>query len=78
MSEGGRNAVAGGSLGFGSVLTIVFVILKLTKTIDWSWWWVLAPTWIPIAFTLLIVISIISFYAVGTALRRRDIPRRYE
>jgi hypothetical protein len=33
-------------VGLVGILTIVFVTLKLTNTIDWSWWWVLAPIWI--------------------------------
>ena len=28
------------------VLQIIFIVLKLVKVIDWSWWWVFAPTWI--------------------------------
>ena len=32
-----------------SVLTIVFVIAKLTNTIDWSWWLVFLPSLINIA-----------------------------
>ena len=35
-------------LGLGSVLLVVFVILKLVGTIDWSWVWVLSPAWISI------------------------------
>ena len=31
---------------FCSLLTIVFIVLKLTKVITWSWWWVLSPLWI--------------------------------
>jgi hypothetical protein len=31
---------------FGFVLFLVFLVLKLTKTIAWSWWWVTAPLWI--------------------------------
>ena len=27
----------------GRLLTVVFVVLKLTDTVDWSWWWILAP-----------------------------------
>lgn len=27
------------------VLAVVFVTLKLTHTIDWSWWWVTSPIW---------------------------------
>jgi len=31
-------------IGFFGLLTIVFIVLKLCKVIDWSWWWVLSPT----------------------------------
>lgn len=50
-------------LGFGAVLFIVFLILKLTNVIDWSWWWVTAPLWIPIglAVMILIVIALVIF-----------------
>lgn len=36
-------------MNFLEVLTIVFIILKLTNVIFWSWLWVLAPLWIPLA-----------------------------
>jgi hypothetical protein len=32
-------------VGFGSLLFLLFLALKLTNTIDWSWWWVTAPLW---------------------------------
>jgi hypothetical protein len=38
---------------------LLFVALKLTHQIDWSWWWVLAPLWVPVA--LLAVVFAISF-----------------
>ncbi len=38
-----------GGLGIISVLTIVFIVLKLTELIDWSWVWVLSPVWISLA-----------------------------
>jgi|GEM_PF-2550071 hypothetical protein len=38
--------------GFLSMLTIVFVGLKLARIIDWPWLWVLSPLWIPAALTL--------------------------
>ena len=31
------------------LLFLVFLVLKLTAVIDWSWWWVTAPLWTPIA-----------------------------
>jgi hypothetical protein len=35
------------NIGFLNTFTIVFVVLKLCNVITWSWWLVLAPTWIP-------------------------------
>ena len=43
---------ASGGIGFWGLLTLLFITLKLTNVIDWSWWWVLSPIWI---LTLLIV-----------------------
>lgn len=39
----------GGGLGLGGVLFVVFLVLKLTGVIAWSWWWVTAPLWGPLA-----------------------------
>lgn len=44
---------------FFGLLTIVFIVLKLCNVIDWSWWWVLAPTWIPIAIVVIIVVIVV-------------------
>jgi len=35
-----------GGVGAVSLPTIVFIVLKLTGYIAWSWWWVLSPLWI--------------------------------
>jgi len=42
-------------IGIGMVLFIVFLVLKLTGTIDWSWWWVTSPLWIPFAVAVVIL-----------------------
>lgn len=42
-------------LGFCHILTLIFVIAKLTNYIDWSWWWVFAPLIIGTVLTFLIV-----------------------
>lgn len=39
-------------IGFCGALAILFIALKLTGVITWSWWWVLAPVWIPWAFLI--------------------------
>jgi len=55
--------VSGGRTGFFGLLTILFIGLKLTGYINWSWWWVLAPLWIPTGIVvgiLIIVLIVIS------------------
>lgn len=48
-------------LGLSSVLTIIFVVLKLVGVIDWSWWWVLAPTWISVILWLICVVILVIY-----------------
>lgn len=42
-------------MGFLSVLTLIFIVLKLTAVIAWSWWWVLSPMLLIAAIVLLIM-----------------------
>jgi len=46
------------------LLTIAFVVLKLCKVIDWSWWWVLSPLWIGIILAIVVcfVLSLVVYY----------------
>lgn len=44
-----------GGIGFCGLLTILFIGLKLTDFINWSWWWVLSPTWIWVLMAIVIV-----------------------
>lgn len=39
-------------IGFLGLLGLVFIVLKLTNVIDWSWWWVTCPFWIGIALAI--------------------------
>lgn len=41
-----------GGIGFFGMLTILFIGLKLTHYVDWSWWLVLSPLWLPFAVFL--------------------------
>lgn len=50
------------SLGCGTVSFLCFMILKYWGVITWSWWWITAPIWIPIAIIPAVVICI---YAVA-------------
>jgi hypothetical protein len=46
-------------LGIGTILFLIFMVLKLTNYIDWSWWWVTAPLWIPI-----IILGVVGLIAI--------------
>jgi hypothetical protein len=47
---------SGGGVGFLGLLAIVFITLKLMKYIDWSWWWVVSPLWIPVAVGMIVIL----------------------
>lgn len=59
--ENNRNISEGG-LSFSSILFLIFLVLKLTNVIDWSWWWVLSPLWIPIIIFFVFVSGLYAFY----------------
>ena len=48
-----------GGMGITTILFIIFLVLKLTGNIDWSWLWVTSPVWIPWIFVLLLVAIVI-------------------
>ena len=47
-----------GGIGFCGLLTVLFIALKLTGYISWSWWWVLSPLWIGFALVIAILAAI--------------------
>lgn len=62
-----KSSLESGGIGFVGLLTIVFIVLKLTHNIDWSWWWVLSPIWI----TAVVVLSIILIVLLIAAIFKR-------
>lgn len=60
-----------GGIGFFGLLTIVFITLKLTDYIDWSWWWVLSPLWIPFVVIVLVIVLLAMFTNGRFTIRRR-------
>ena len=53
------------SVGFLDLLGIVFIALKLSGKIDWSWWWVLCPIYIPLVIIAIIfIVAIVAIVAV--------------
>jgi uncharacterized protein (DUF983 family) len=52
MSE---SKVSNSGVGFAGLLTVLFIGLKLTGHISWSWWWVLSPLWGSVLLALAII-----------------------
>ena len=57
------------------LLMIAFIVLKLTGVIQWSWWWVLSPAWIPFAIVLLIY-SFSFILAIAGEFRKKSMKRK--
>ena len=61
-------------IGFLGLLALIFITLKLTGYIAWSWVWVLAPLWG--GFVLgLVIVFIVAFFAACDNTSRRNIRR---
>jgi hypothetical protein len=61
MSKSNNSSTSGGA-GFLSILTVLFIGLKLTGFITWSWWWVLSPIILPLMIfsAMLIIIAVLD------------------
>lgn len=59
-----KTETGSGSGLFFSLLAVLFIGLKLTGYIDWSWWWVLAPLWLPavIALVILALVGVVAWW----------------
>lgn len=56
MSEQSPRVILG--INFPAALALAFITLKLCGMIDWSWWWVLAPLWGPVALVLAVAAAL--------------------
>jgi hypothetical protein len=70
----GKSSRGGSLIG---LLFIAFLVLKLTGVIDWSWWWVTSPLWLPVAAVvggLLLVagIGLVIYQVVKRVGKKRD------
>jgi membrane protein YdbS with pleckstrin-like domain len=64
MLENNHSAIYSG-VGFLELLSLLFIGLKLSKKIDWSWWAVLSPLWVPVAIVALIILVLFIFYVIA-------------
>lgn len=68
MSNESSHSHASGGIGLCSALFLLFLGLKLGKVIDWSWWWIFSPFWIPVSLATFFV----SLIVIITVLRGRE------
>ena len=61
MTETTNNSSSTGGVGFVGLLTVLFIGLKLTGYISWSWGWVLSPIWITfiVILTFIVIVPMI-------------------
>lgn len=55
-------ATSSNGIGFCGLLTIVFIVLKLTGFINWSWFWVLSPMIFSISLTIVLLIVFFALW----------------
>lgn len=58
------NTIQINGIGFSGLLTVLFVGLKLTGVINWSWLWVLSPLWISVLLAILIILVILIVFII--------------
>jgi hypothetical protein len=68
MSESSSSSSSGG-IGFSSLLTILFIGLKLGGVISWSWLWVLSPLWISLIFVIALLIFLLVALIIAELLK---------
>lgn len=55
-----QNTNASAGAGFFTLLGVAFIVMKLCGVINWSWLWVLAPLWVPLAIVGILIIIVIA------------------
>lgn len=60
-----NSSSSSGGLSFTGALTILFIGLKLTNLITWSWWWVLSPIWISLLILLFILLIVGMIFLIS-------------
>lgn len=80
MQELNKQSSVNSGVSLVTVLVIVFTTLKLTNNINWSWWWVFSPYWLPIVivFSILFIIGFIGvIYLAHTGKSMDEFIKKY-
>lgn len=60
---------------FFVILFFIFLILKLVGVIDWSWWCVAAPLWVPVAIALFVCLGVLLWAWAKIFMFRRKVKK---
>lgn len=58
-------------LSLSTLVTIIFVILKLCGVLSWSWWWVLSPLWVGVAIIIVVAVLIWLFGCIAVIIEEK-------
>lgn len=58
-------------LDISTVLFLIFLVLKLTDKIDWSWWWVTSPLWISAAIVILLTGGLFTAFFIALKVSKK-------
>lgn len=64
MANERKLEISFGGLSLTTILFLIFLVLKLTGYITWSWWWVTAPLWMPAAAGIGIILFVLVFMLI--------------
>lgn len=75
-----QNSNSSGGLGVVSILQIIFIVLKLTGNLNWSWWWVFSPIWIPVAifFVVFAIMFIVVTFLLLFGFKSEELMKYFE
>jgi len=62
--QGSSSSSSSAGIGFFGLLTVAFIVLKLLGKINWSWWYVLMPSWVPLSILIVFVTIIFIVYLI--------------
>jgi len=66
-----KNNSSSNGIGLCTILTIVFIVLKLCNKISWSWLWVLSPMWIVAIIYILVALGVIVYLGIKHSKNKR-------
>lgn len=61
-----KETISVSGVGFCNLLFLLFLGLKLGNVIDWSWWWVFAPLWLPVVLFLVGIGIVFLWLAISS------------